>query len=147
MDNFNILILITILALVYIKDITKFLLNIKQIILKKKISKEHKVLILIIITVLLILYVTMMNKKDEFSQKKRTGWSFFYDNMPNMGLDDYLEGSTEVPIEHEHEIPDNAKHNHKSGGGKSNVMRHTHIMESPTNTPEPFDSGDLNDGL
>ena len=141
MDNFNILIIIIIFALIYIKQITKFLLNIKQIILKKKLPKDFNVTFLIIITVLLFLYFAM-DKKNEFCQKKRSkgkstsfyGWAK-KNGVPDW-FNDYIEGSTSEPIEHEHPITEEG-HNHKGTSG-ANKIRHTHIMTPPP-TESPMD--------
>ena len=136
MDNFYILIIIIFLAL-NSKKIVKSLGNINMKLIKNNNNKVKYIVILVIIA--LLLYFTMMNKKDEFSeQEEEEGgiWTDLYNTLPDVGYNDYMEGSVTEPVEHEH--PAGADYKHKHGNTtEPSTIRHSHIIESPTMTPEP----------
>ena len=137
MDNLYILIIIIFFASTS-KYFVKFLENMNKKLPKDiNVKPEHIILVFIAVA---IIYLTMINKKDDFSNEEDEGG--FFSLISNYlsettGAGDYLEGSTTEPIEHEH--PAGPRDDHSHGKGKSPTMiRHSHIIESPTVTPEPM---------
>lgn len=131
MDTFKILLIISIFTFIYNKQITKFLVN------KKILTNDFKLEQLTIIAVLLLItYFAMTNKKESFSaQYNLNTFTKFFTDMVNEGLG--LQTNAKEPVEHEH--PAGPDENHIHGGGEGpTVIRHSHIIETPTVTPAPL---------